>query len=152
MPLTAGRYAPAGKMTGWLGGPPDSATAHARTGPCMPCWNWKSHTRPGAAAGTKNGVGPSTRGCPVRSSAMAVATPSPAYTSQRPACASSGWKSPAPMAGCWLCVSRPVLRSSTATGPQHCPKPAGHISSVVPMLRGIGPGAAACRAATCDPG
>ena len=41
---------------------------------------------------------------------------------------------------------------STATGPQHCPKPAGHISSVMPMLRGIGAGVAACRAATCDPG
>ena len=131
---------------------PPGRLADARTGPGVPCWTWKSHTRPGAAAGAKNGVGPSTRGRPVRSSAMAVTPPSPTYTSQRPACASSGWKSPVPMAGCWLGVTRPVLRSSTATGPQHCPKPAGHISSVVPMLPGIGPGAAACPGATCDLG
>ena len=48
-----------------------------------------------------------------------------------------GWKSPAPMAGRRLWASRPVPRLSTATGPQHCPEPAGHITSVVPMLRGI---------------
>jgi hypothetical protein len=56
------------KLIGWPGGPPDSATVHARAGPCEPFWTWKSQTRPGAAAGAKNEVGPRTRGLPVRSS------------------------------------------------------------------------------------
>ena len=51
-----------------------------------------------------------------------------------------------------------ALRQSAGTqvghghGPAALPEAAGHITSVVPMLRGIGPGPAAGRAATCDPG
>jgi hypothetical protein len=71
VPRTAGTYA-LGTVIGRLGRLPDSATVHARTGPCTPCWTWNNHTRPGAAAGAKNGVGPSTRGLPLRSSLIAV--------------------------------------------------------------------------------
>src|SRR5215470_15859305 len=73
VPLTAGRYVFAGKVTGSLGGPPESATVQARAGLFWPFRNWKSQIRPGVAAGAKNDVGPSTRGCPVKSSLMAVA-------------------------------------------------------------------------------
>ena len=152
MPLTAGKYAPAGKVTGRLGGPPDSATVHARIWPCMPCWTWKSHTRPGAAAGAKNGCGPEHARTPGQ--VIGDGSDHPVTHVHQPAAHLRQQRLEVARADGWFLALREPAGTQVIDchGPQHRPKLAGHITSVVPMLPGIGAGAAACRAATCDLG